>query len=466
MASWLSELGYRLDVNPYISGAIEARKTIEKLSTVSSLEKFTKGGREGLVNPGRIPRLWVTDEREGTRFLSGRDILHSDLSRLRLISNKAVRANPKLTIEKDWILITRSGTVGRTILSRKEMEGMACTEDVLRVVPDPSLISPEYLYAFLRSKFGIPIVVSGTYGAIIQHIEPVHLHDLPVPRFTASFEEKVAKKVRRYVDGLDHFSSEINKATKQCLAASGLSGVDRQSWQGDRSDLSFMVKRNDLRSLRAWNHSVKSRKIESNIKKGNWDFLGDLVDLDWLKWRVMFQRKTADREFAIEVLSQKQLFSLQPEGKWVSRNYLLNHSDKYIVPEHTILIAKQGTLGENELFCRSEFVCGKSMLNRAYSDHCMRIVSQPKKIHPGYLFAFLRSEPGFRLLRSLAEGSKQQDLHFSTVPKIPIPRLSRKLEQKIGDATLNACNRRSESMEQEKESIRLIEQEIERASNG
>jgi type I restriction enzyme S subunit len=52
----------------------------------------------------------------------------------------------------------------------------------MRVVPDAEKIPPGYLYAYLSSKFGVPLVVGGTYGAIIQHIEPEHIANLPVPR--------------------------------------------------------------------------------------------------------------------------------------------------------------------------------------------------------------------------------------------------------------------------------------------
>ncbi|MBK9261897.1 MAG: hypothetical protein IPM54_19095 [Polyangiaceae bacterium] len=72
--------------------------------------------------------------------------------------------------------------------SRPDMDGLACSEDVLRVIPDAEKIPPGYLYAYLSSKFGVPLVVGGTYGAIIQHIEPGHIADLPIPRFGKNVE--------------------------------------------------------------------------------------------------------------------------------------------------------------------------------------------------------------------------------------------------------------------------------------
>ena len=78
-------------------------------------------------------------------------------------------------------LVSRSGTIGRMAYARREMAGMWSSEHILKIVPAPNLVRPGYLYTFLSSRFGIPLVTGSTYGAIVQHIEPKHLVDLPVP---------------------------------------------------------------------------------------------------------------------------------------------------------------------------------------------------------------------------------------------------------------------------------------------
>jgi type I restriction enzyme S subunit len=175
----------------------------------------------------------------------------------------------------------------------------------------------------------------------------------------------------------------------------------------------------------------------------------------------MFKRIDVPPEYGIEVITQRPLFQLFPSGRWISRNYLLNHSSKYVVPDQTILVAKQGTLGEDELYCRCEFITGTRALERAYSDHCMRLVIKDKSIEPGYLFAFLRSNTGFRLLRSLSEGSKQQDLHWRTVPSIPIPHLNPESEIRIAELIYQAYDAKNHAVELYKEATKLIEEKIE-----
>jgi hypothetical protein len=456
-SSWLEEGGRRLDCNPYMSGALEARDALKRLSVrKDKLSDVT----ERIFHAGREGRLWVEDLRYGVPFMGSSDILAADLSNLPLIAKKQVERNPLFKLKEHWTLITRSGTIGRMAYVRPDMAGLACSEHVLRVAPNSELIPPGYLYAFLSSDYGVPLVISGTYGAIIQHIEPSHITDLPVPRFGEEFEYQVHQKIDEAANKLARHQELLELATARLFSLANLFNPLPSEWHLDRSDLGFIVSSDEIGSLRAWNHSLRASKITEQIEQGDFNVLADVIDLDWVRWRVMFKRIDADEENGIQVISQKPLFQLFPEGRWISRKYLLNHSSGYVVPDKTILIAKQGTLGEDELFCRCEFITGERALNRAYTDHCMRIVVRSEEIEPGYLFAFLRSRAAFRLLRSLAEGSKQQDLHWRTVPTIPVPRLSVEHENEIAELVYRAYDNRNSAIDLMLDAKLTLEQKI------
>jgi hypothetical protein len=332
MASWLREQGFRLDVPPFLSGVIEARKLLEQLPVEKEPLASLTQGEPGIFHAGRIKRNWVIDQEYGVPFLSSTDILQADLSRLSLISRRVVTENPQLTIRKDWSLITRSGSIGRMAYARPDMDGLACSEDVLRVVPHPEQILPGYLYAFLSSKFGVPLVVGGTYGAIIQHIEPHHVASLPVPRLGEELEARVHMLMERAAYLLGIFQANIVKATENVFERTGVHNLTPLEWLQDSSDLWFYVRCSEIKVLRVWNHSRRAERIKQEIKAGRWSLLGDLTDAEWLRWRMMFKRIDADPEFGIEVITQRPLFQLFPEGRWISRSYLLNHSPRYIVP--------------------------------------------------------------------------------------------------------------------------------------
>ncbi|HQU79647.1 MAG TPA: hypothetical protein PLU47_09275 [Azonexus sp.] len=462
-SGWLDEGGRRLDCNPYMSGALEARETLRNLSVrKDELGTLTAGYAGGIYNGPIFKRNYVESPENGVPFISSGTMLQADLSSLPLLRRKDAESSrlSYLRLKPGMIMISCSGTIGRMCYVRPDMEGVWSSQDVLKVAPDPGLVPPGYLYAFLSGRFGVPLVVSGTYGAIIQHIEPEHIADLPVPRFGSEFEERIHCKVEEAGRRLANFQGLLEEATSRLFSSAGVPNPSPAEWREDKRDTGFTVSSANLEPLRAWNHSQRVRRIVDTIEAGDFSVLGNVIDLDWIRWRVMFKRIDADQENGIEVLSQKPLFHLFPEGRWISRKYLLNHSPRYVVPDRTIIVAKQGTLGEDELFCRCEFITGERALNRAYTDHCMRIVARPEEIEPGYLFAFLRSNTGFRILRGLAEGSKQQDLHWRTVPEISIPRLPAIDETEIADMVYRAYADRNLAVDLMTEATRAVESKI------
>ena len=202
-SSWLQEGGRRLDCNPYMSGALEARDALRALAaTKQPLRSLTAGFAGGIFNGPMFSRQWVTDPRFGVPFLSNSDMMNADLSTVPLLrkSYAESRALRHLSLTRGTTLITCSGTIGRMAYVRNDMSGMWSSQHIMKVVPDPEKIEPGYLYAFLSSKYGVPLVVSGTYGAIIQHIEPEHIADLPIPRLPIATEKAVAQLVDAAAD--------------------------------------------------------------------------------------------------------------------------------------------------------------------------------------------------------------------------------------------------------------------------
>ena len=66
---WIEENNRRFDCGPYVGGAIEAREKIVQLhAPINKLRELT-GGIEGIINAGRIPRVWVDSSNYGKAFL-------------------------------------------------------------------------------------------------------------------------------------------------------------------------------------------------------------------------------------------------------------------------------------------------------------------------------------------------------------------------------------------------------------
>jgi hypothetical protein len=455
MSSWFALNGYRLDSKPYLSGAMEAKALLVRLPDREMLPTFTLGGMKGLINAGRISRLWVNDRKYGIPFLSSTDVLQADLSNMSLISKKAVKHNPQLIIHEGWTLITRSGSIGRMVYARPDMDGMACTEDVLRVVPDPDKIRPGYLYAYLSSKFGVPQVVGGTYGAIIQHIEPQHIADLPVPRLGKEIEDEAHWHMAEAARLRSMYQTQIRAATEKLFSSVGLRDITASEWHALGRNLGFsrIVASPTLRAL---NYNPRLEAFLASLSQVPHMRLGDICADGELRSGLRFKRIDSDPKHGVKLIGQRELFWLEPEGRWIAPD----HAPKDIfVQDETVVIAAQGTLGENEVFCRGEFITGP-WLKYAYTQHLLRVRSGREDISGAFLFAFLRSEMAFRCLRSMSVGSKQQDLHRGMLADFPIPLPEIDERREIARMVRSAYEKRHAASFLEKRAVSIIEEAI------
>jgi type I restriction enzyme S subunit len=199
-SSLIGKNGRRFDCNPYLSGAIEAQLMLNSLQVDKMpLNSLTAGYNGGIYNGPVFKRRFVDSKDYGVPFLTSGNMLRTDLFDLQYLSEKDARSKKLsyLELKAGMIMISCSGAIGNMVYVRDDLEGYWSCQDQLKVVADTDKISSGYLYAFLGSKYGLPIIVSGTYGAIIQHLEPVHIESIPVPRFNFSLESEIHDLVCR-----------------------------------------------------------------------------------------------------------------------------------------------------------------------------------------------------------------------------------------------------------------------------
>ncbi|MEF2525423.1 MULTISPECIES: methylation-associated defense system restriction endonuclease subunit S MAD5 [Streptomyces] len=454
--SWLREQGLRLDAAPYLSGAFAAKQLLKRLPETVPLRLLTEGG-DGIFHAGRPLRRWVTAPEHGVRFFSSTDIMEADFSNLPLISKESVALNPRLVIHSGWTLITRSGNVGRIAYARPDVDGYACSEHVMRVVPNPARVKPGYLNTFLRSRFGVPIITSQAYGAIIQHIEPNHIADLPVPRFGEDVENRIHDLVEEAAQLRSEFQSGLQEATRDLFTTAGLEKLLDVRWHEQPRDLGFTQRGLTPTTLRALNYQPRARRIIDALASVDHVTLGEVCQGGMLGSGARFKRIDAKPGHgAARLIGQRQGFWIRPEGRWISPTQA---PAGIFAQDETIMIAAQGTLGENEVFCRALFVTG-SWMDHVYSQHFLRVVSGDVTFPGAYLFAFLRSEAAFRILRSMSVGGKQQDIHESLRRKIPVPKLTARDRSRIAEAVRIAYLKRDEADEKEDQAMGLLEKAV------
>lgn len=453
-STWITAEGRRLDCGPFMSGALEARMVLSQLTQRKDrLREVTQNGIDGIVNAGRVKRLWVDNPQHGIPFLSSSDILQADLSTAPLISNKVVADYPQLVIRQGWTLITRSGTIGRMVYARPDMDGMGCSEHVMRVIADPAHIPPGYLYAFLSSKYGVPMIVGGTYGSIIQSIEPHHIADLPVPRLGEAVEQRAHALVEEAADARSKASNLRRSAIKEFEQ---LFGFQEQFPTQITAFFVTSVSSNAVRRLDA-NHfnpaSMKATELLANAGKHQ-TILGDICDV--FSTNIFKRIHVEDPAYGYAYFSGSELFQIAP----TPRGYLSRKAPgirEYVVYTDWLLIQDAGQLGG----LIGQLTRVPANLNGVVvSNHLMRVVPR-SRIDAGYLFAVLSSPLGYRAITRNAFGSSIPQLdpaHISTI-KIPWPDDIER--EKLAAPVLNSWDLDDRATNAELEAVTLVERTIE-----
>lgn len=450
-SAWLEEGGRRLDCNPYMSGALEARDALKRLSCrKDKLRDVTTA----MFDSGRESRKWVSDSRFGTRFMGSTAIGLAEMSKLPLIANKQVARNPKLVLEHGWSLITRSGSIGRMAYVRPDMVGLACSEDVLRVVPDTSLIPSGYLYAFLSSRYGVPLVVAGTYGAIIQHIEPEHIADLPVPRFGAAFEAEI----HQLIDESARLRSAANETLSETLAelevAAGFSMVELPQVTELSCSSVMLSSLNDR--FDAPYHSAAALSAEKMLDRSPLG-VASLPDVVKRYFKPpIFKRLWVDgEEYGRQFVSGVDIYRYQSEEP----RYVSSRTPKFnefLLERGMVVFQAAGQI--YGLFARPLYVNG--WLEGAFcADDVFRIAPFTEE-DGAFLYLFLRTKVGEALIKRQACGN--------SIPRVWEPHISRlrvlwpepAVRKSFAKPVIEAHEMIEQARQAELKAVRLLEQKI------
>ena len=162
----------------------------------------------GIFYPGRHKRNYVDCSSESVPFYSGTQILQIRPFDLQY-QPKDYKPASKHFVDKDWILITRSGSTGRVVMVTEGMSGSMVSEHVIRVICDETIIDPYYVYAYLSTNnIGKVLLQKGIYASVVDHITPDFVATIPIPRLKPEKEKAIADRVREAEKKRD----EANKA--------------------------------------------------------------------------------------------------------------------------------------------------------------------------------------------------------------------------------------------------------------
>ena len=457
-SSWTDLNGRRLDSRPYHSGAVESRVLLEKLPVRKRKLIDVTENENGIFNGPRFARMYVENPEFGIPFLGSTDILLSDLSMLPLLSKKYVANHPELLIDNGWTLITCSGTIGRMAYARPEMKNMTGSQHFMRVVPDLNKIKPGYLYSYLSSRFGLPMIIGMTYGAIIQHIEPYHIADLPVPDL-GDVEEKSHQLCADAAIMRTEATKRFNRAGEIINNAFGFP-----------HKIAFSARNYSITSTSSF---VARSRLEATyhdwVAKKSDELLGQVVSSDILG-KIAATGETGrikqifvEKRYGVPFLTSGDLFLLRLDPERFLSKKLLPVDESWKILEGDILIARSGQVGGIIGHC---VWADKRFEDLCVSVDVLRLRAKKGEILPGYLFAYLNlTDVGYRQLIRTAAGSSIPHLSPNDVALLRVPRTDDATEKIINDLVFEAGQLRADAQEKEDAARLLVEDAIEELAN-
>lgn len=459
-STWIQREGLRLDVGPYKTGAIEAKYKLESLTvTKDSVVEVTLNGIKGIIHAGRLKRIWVNDPNHGYPFLTTTNIHISNLEKINYIASSIVAGKRNLLVKKDWILITRSGTIGRLAFCRPDMDDFACTEDVMRVVADESKIDAGYLYAFLSSTFGVQQIIAGTYGAIIQHIEPEHVKDIPVPRFSKELETNIGEKIKSSAQKRADANSLMVNAGKQInehFSFPNKLALSHRIFTHSAASSSFVQKRMDA----TYHDQIAQMSDDLVEQAGAEKTLAELGVNTGESGRMKLIFTESDH--GVPFSTSGEIFRARYEPKRFLAKSKLGDVADWGVRQEDILLARSGQVGGiigTGVWADSRFE------NAAVSVDVIRIKAQESEVLPGYLYAYLMcTDVGYRQLIRSAAGSSIPHLSSDDVLKLKLPRMGAMEEKAVHELVQKAGELAAEAQKLEDEAVKMVEDAIEAAA--
>lgn len=435
----------RVDASYHLSEGQEVKRIINSCP----YEMLTiKDVSSDIFIGGRAKRVYVTKKEHGIPFLSSSDILQADLENVKLASKKYTPNLEQMKLKKGWTLISRSGTIGNCAFANAKHAQKLASEHVIRVYPN-NILRQGLIYAYLTSKYGHSLLTQGTFGAVIQHIEPAFVGSLPIPNFPESFQIEVDNLIQESAKLREEATDALEEA--HSLIESEFDNNILSDKKSDRINIKNIINV-DMKRFDASFHLAKAMKYENQIKNGNYVLLSELCTTIFGGGRAK-RYYTDDKSKAVPYLSNSDL--TKANTLRTCKYSLSSKSDSSdLLKKGMIVTGRVGAIGQTQLIGQS-FEDMKVM----GSDNVIRIVPVTNN---GYIFAFLSSKIGNSLFWKYATGGVQPFISSTMVGLISIPVLKDEIIKSCNALIETYISKKELSNIKENEAISMVEAEIEK----
>ena len=454
----LSEIlnaGVRLEASAF---SIEAHNAVTALknSGLQLIPLYGKGGlcQEGYY-PGRFKRIYVSAEK-GIPFLSSSEIISLRPTTENFLSRKYTKNATSLFPQKWDVLISRSGTIGNVSLATETFLDKALSEHAIRLrASEPDVAG--YVVAFLRSRYGRPQVIQGTYGSVVDQIEPEHLERVLIPNLPPIRQIAIGRLMCKAGELRDEANRLLDEADRLLHERLNLPYLKSIAPSGNASAIAKIKASQLMGRLEGSFHAPVAIGAEKRLTELSVEVttVGDSRVTREIRPITKFRKRTYVERGGIPLLSSKQIFQVDPvDIKRLAKGAHTKDLPEIQLQENMIAVTRSGTIGRVQII-------PAYMAKWTASEHATRFLAA-KGMNAGYLYAWLASDYGYCLITRNSYGSVILEVDKEMFSSVPIPLPEPKIRDEIGNLVLKANQLRDEAWSNEQDAITKLENLISR----
>jgi hypothetical protein len=424
----------------YLSSGYGLRKAIESKEGWSRFSELAR-----VEHPGRLTGILVAAE-YGSPFLTATQVFDVRPIPRKFLAVEKMDGARACFVEDGTILVTRSGSVGRSTIAHNVHRGIVISDDLLRVKAiDPG--NRGWIYAYLQAPQTRAMTKSVHYGHIIKHLEKAHLNALPIPTIDDEIAAVFAKRVSRILD-LRNESHRLTLEAESCFEKA-LGGHEVTDW----GEGGFCIKAKSLFSMRrrldASAHNPGVGAIRRHLAKRGTRFtkFGDAGFDIWVPGRY----KRVPAEDGVIYRDSADLLEVSPDLQKRFADCRFGDEFRGRVKHGWILIPCSGQVYG---------IIGTATLGTAalddqvVSNHVVRAAPKKDSAPMGYILTAL-SHPilGRPLVKALAFGSSVPEIDPDDLAQMDIVRLDSAEELAIAELAEASAKARGDADVLEREMV-------------
>jgi len=433
----------RLDAEYYQPKYLEAIALLNKINA-EPLSTSLKDVRYGLYAEPNYQSF-------GINFLRGLNLLDLDIGGEILKIEEKVIPNTNYLLKEGDILIARSGSVGAVGLIYKNLVRSTFGSYTIRIRVKE--LNPEFLYIFLKTKFGRFQVERLSTQVAQPNINVPNLKILKIPIPPKDLQGQISQLVRKVHNNVLTSESFYYQAEQTILDEVGFEKIDFNvkkpfmvnllETKGDKriDGEHFHTKFKNLREYLLKTKKAKFLKeLRTFIKRG-------------------FQPEYVESGEIIVINSQhlgRALLNIEDTER-TDRNFFEQNKRAQLKNKDILFYSTGAYIGRTNIYLEEK---------EAIASNHVTIIRTNKECDPVYLAVYLNSPLGLMQSEQWASGSAQREIYPDDIDKFLVYLPRPQFQQKIADLVRKSHEARKKAKQLLEEAKREVETSIETQSKG